>query len=57
MRPIGTEQILSNYTIWDDLSQKTISLYCPFKGLSRDGERADPSRWTVPLSLKHFGEF
>ncbi len=24
-------QILSIYTIWDGLSQKTISLYCPFK--------------------------
>ncbi len=23
-------QILSNYTIWDGLSQKTISRYCPF---------------------------
>jgi hypothetical protein len=25
-------QILSIYTIWDVLSQKTISRYCPFKG-------------------------
>jgi hypothetical protein len=24
-------KILSNYTIWDRLSQKTISRYCPFK--------------------------
>ena len=24
--------ILSIYTIWDGLSQKTLSLYCPFKG-------------------------
>ncbi len=24
--------ILSNYIIWDRLSQKTISRYCPFKG-------------------------
>ncbi len=24
-------QILANYTIWDGLSQKTISRYCPFK--------------------------
>jgi hypothetical protein len=24
--------ILSIYTIWDRLSQKTISRYCPFKG-------------------------
>jgi hypothetical protein len=23
--------ILTNYTIWDDLSQKTNSRYCPFK--------------------------
>jgi hypothetical protein len=23
--------ILANYTIWDGLSQKTISRYCPFK--------------------------
>jgi hypothetical protein len=23
--------ILSNFTIWDGLSQKTISRYCPFK--------------------------
>jgi hypothetical protein len=23
-------KILSNYTIWDTLSQKTISNYCPF---------------------------
>jgi hypothetical protein len=23
--------ILTNYTIWDGLSQKTISRYCPFK--------------------------
>ncbi len=26
-------KILSNYTIWDWLSQKTISRYCPFKAL------------------------
>jgi hypothetical protein len=26
-------KILSNYTIWDRLSQKTISRYCPFKQL------------------------
>ena len=25
-------KILSNYIIWDRLSQKTISRYCPFKG-------------------------
>ena len=25
--------ILTNYTIWDGLSQKTISRYCPFKGV------------------------
>jgi hypothetical protein len=25
-------KILTNYTIWDGLSQKTISRYCPFKG-------------------------
>jgi hypothetical protein len=25
-------KILSNYIIWDRLSQKTISHYCPFKG-------------------------
>ncbi len=24
--------ILTNFTIWDGLSQKTISRYCPFKG-------------------------
>ncbi len=24
-------KILSNYTVWDKLSQKTISRYCPFK--------------------------
>ncbi len=24
-------KILSNYTIWDRLSQKTVSRYCPFK--------------------------
>ena len=24
-------KILSNYTLWDRLSQKTISRYCPFK--------------------------
>ncbi len=24
-------KILTNYTIWDGLSQKTISRYCPFK--------------------------
>jgi hypothetical protein len=27
-------KILSNYTIWDRLSQKTISRYCPFKNIS-----------------------
>jgi hypothetical protein len=26
-------KILSNYIIWDRLSQKTISRYCPFKGV------------------------
>ena len=25
-------KILSNYIIWNRLSQKTISRYCPFKG-------------------------
>jgi hypothetical protein len=28
-------KILSNYIIWDRLSQKTISRYCPFKGIPR----------------------
>ncbi len=28
-------QILTNYTIWDGLSQKTISRYCPFKQLEK----------------------
>ncbi len=28
-------KILSNYTIWDRLSQKTISRYCPFKTFIR----------------------
>jgi hypothetical protein len=28
-------KILTNYTIWDGLSQKTISRYCPFKQLER----------------------
>ncbi len=31
-------QILSIYTIWDGLSQKTISRYCPFK-LAQTPER------------------
>jgi hypothetical protein len=29
--------ILSIYTIWDGLSQKTIARYCPFKLLHRLG--------------------
>ncbi len=28
-------KILSNYTIWDRLSQKTISRYCPFKCIKK----------------------
>ncbi len=28
---INLFKILSNYIIWDRLSQKTISRYCPFK--------------------------
>ncbi len=31
-------QILANYTIWDGLSQKTISRYCPFNV-------TDPQHW------------
>jgi hypothetical protein len=34
-------QILSNYIIWDRLSQKTISRYCPFK----------PGAWRWKLSI------
>ncbi len=30
-------KILSNYTIWDRLSQKNISLYCPFKFIWESG--------------------
>jgi hypothetical protein len=30
-------EILTNYTIWDGLSQKTISRYCPFKRFTNTG--------------------
>ncbi len=32
-------KILSNYTIWDRLSQKTISRYCPFKPASAERDK------------------
>jgi hypothetical protein len=38
-------EVLSIYTIWDKLSLKTISRYCPFKG-SRYRERRGSGRWS-----------
>ena len=43
-------KILSNYTIWDRLSQKTISRYCPFKAVSSRRENLKHI-FTVPETV------
>ncbi len=47
-------KILSNYTIWDRLSQKTISRYCPFKAANpiKDKRRLVLIRLCLPLCTK-----